>query len=304
MRSEFRVLPWDFFALPDAPPPHVEAIQISGAPRRFELLPLGGRVYFRLEDASDARVWATLDDGNTTDFVRTFRRAIGNGRIARVFQTRRSPGHSETLIYVLMSAHGEVQGREWCATRWFDLKPDSPKLTAYLRKNGGIFHPKWRPPFREVLGQLWDGFFDQPMSEADRALTEARWVRGDATTLDKLVAPFLWNYEDLCLRSNGDLLQFSISKRKVMVDEEFLFPSPLFPPNIAALFESHFAVRGVEWWSHDEYPRRGAWEFYIPPHVLSVPAEPSAHERLEALLFLREWLEGKLPSQEISALLA
>jgi len=303
MRSEFRVLPWDFFALPDAPPPHVEAIQISGAPRRFELLPRGGRVYFRLEDASDARVWATLDDGDTTNFVRTFRRAIGSGRIGGIFQTWRLFGYSKTLIYVLMSAHGEVQGREWCATRWFDLKPNSPRLAVYLETNRGIFHPKWAPPFREVLKDGFGDFFSQPLTEENRALTQERCVKGDEATLCRLVSPFVWRFREQFPGLSNDLWRIQTLTEEVWGENQLVFPASTFPPNVSALLEWHFKTRGVDWGTHHERPIRSAWEFYSTK-TIRISAEPSAHERLEALLFLREWLEGKLPSQEISALLA
>ena len=110
--NPFRVLPWDYFPAENAPAPHLESLQISGAPRVFELLPRGSRVYFRLQN-DDSRAWATLEDNDDADIGRTFRRALGSGRFGRVFAHERS-GFCFSL---LMSARGKVQGREWCATR-------------------------------------------------------------------------------------------------------------------------------------------------------------------------------------------
>lgn len=106
----FRVLPWDFFADDNAPTPHVEALQISGAPREFELLKRGARVYFRLR-GDNSRVWATLDNESDADFVRTFRRAIGRGRIGRVIERQHwhvyRPEYERVgLFHFLISARG------------------------------------------------------------------------------------------------------------------------------------------------------------------------------------------------------
>lgn len=303
MKPPFRVLPFDFFESPNEAAPAVEAIQISGAARHFELRARGGRVYFRLQDEKDERVWATLDDCDEADFIRTFRRAIGSGRFGRMFETRRRRGYSSTYLLLLMSARGEVQGREWCATRWFDLKPISPKLSAYLRDaRVGVFHPKWSPPFREVLDAGIEDFWEQPLDEDDRLLTQRRWICGDGATLNKLVAPFVWANKTLLCHPVEGWFKFTFVPNQNR--DDFFLPLETFPATAKDVLESYFQVQGVKWEKRHERPTRAAWEFYKSPHIFQVPAEPSAHERLEAHLFLREWLRDKLPPSQIEAILA
>ena len=308
----FRVLPWDFFADDAATaPPHVEALQISGAPREFELLKRGARVYFRLR-GDDSRAWATLDDSDDEDFVRTFRRAIGSGRIGRVFERQRGGFNYERGFYfsLLMSARGEVQAREWCATRWFDMDADSPKLRDHLAKgaNLGVFHFKWKPPFREVLEENWERFYDQIFDEDDRQLTQQRWFRGDAATLDRLVAPFVWRRElpvppHRILRFHG--IQNNAPRPPTSAPVPLTTDDDLLPKKLRITLADHFHVGGIAWSDHHRQAVdvRKFWELQETTHLAKVAANPSAHQQLEAQILLRDWLAGKLAPARIEEIL-
>ena len=308
----FRVLPWDFFPDPNAAPPHVEAIQISGAPRRFELLKRGERVYFRLHDDA-ARVWATLDNCDDADVVRTFRRAIGSGRFGRVFEHQRGGfGYERNFWFsLLMSARGEVQGREWCATQWFDLQPNSRELHRYLASESrpGIFHAKWKPPFRQVLEQSFARFYEQPFTRQDRDLTAYRWFRGDAALLRQLIVPFIWkNALSKDAVSPAITLMFSTEYPE---DKPESTPKPLylkeqfFPLTLRELIPAHFEIGGISWEvSHfHEAEKRQFWDLHPLTHTMKVSSIPSAHQQLEAHLFLRDWLTGKLPPAQVGEIL-
>lgn len=307
----FKVLPWDFFADGDASAPHVESLQISGAPREFELLKRGARVYFRLRN-DNSRVWATLEDETEADFVRTFRRALGRGCIGRVFEHQRRGFNYERGFYfsLLMSARGEVQAREWCATRWFGMESDSPQLHKYLAANPnlGIFHPKWAPPFREVLEDNFNLFYDQLFEESERQLTQQRWFRGDAATLDRLVAPFVWHQYSpvpihLLVSFNGGEIDSDRTPTSGPMPLET--QSNLFPKNFKNLFAEHFHLGGIAWREHHWHgvDERKFWNLQKATYFARINANPSAHEQLEAQLFLRDWLTDKLSPSQIEKIL-
>ena len=310
MDKPFRVLPWDFFAEDDLTP-HLEPIQISGAPRVFELLKRGQRVYFRLQD-EETRVWATLDGSDDAGVVRTFRRALGSGRIGRIFEHRRGGFNYERGFYfsLLMSARGEVQGREWCATRWFDMEPDSPKLRRYLLANAGlgIFHPKWEPPFREVLEENWNLFYDQIFDENDRNLTQQRWFRGDAATLDRLTAPFVWHKHlpvppHMLLRFKGTRKNSEgppVSDAMPLTTDD-----DVLPKIFRALIADHFHIGGIAWSEHhwNGVDERKFWNLEEATYCARVHADPTAHQQLETQLFLRDWMQHKLAPNKIAEIL-
>ena len=307
----FRILPWDFFASNNAATsPHIEALQISGAPREFELLKRGARVYFRLQDDA-SRVWATLDDSDDADLVRTFRRALGSGRIGRAFAHQRSGFNYEHGFYfsLLMSARGEVQAREWCATRWFKMEADSPKLREYLASNSklGVFHPQWKPPFREVLEENWELFYEQIFEEADRQLTQQRWFRGDAATLNRLVAPFIWQR---CLPVPPHRMVRFTGRSENASGPPTSAPVPLttrddlLPKDLRNLLADQFHIGGIAWREHHWHgvDKRKFWQLERATYFAKVTANPSAHEQLEARLFLRDWMRETLSLAEFEKL--
>ena len=312
----FRVLPWDFFPDKNAAPPHLEAIQISGAPRVFELLKRGSRVYFR-QHGDVSRVWTTLDDSDDTDMARTFRRAIGSGRIGRMFEHQRDGIGYEPHCYfsLLMSARGEVQGREWCLTDWFDLRPDSPKLRRYLADNSrlGVFHPKWKPPFREVLQKGFGLFGEQPFDQTQRALT-MRWLGGDEGTLKQIVAPFLWHNFAAATPAATPLYARFIGRHRGLDKRPIAAGAPrgiqpkvdIFPQLFKHLLERHFQVTGVSWTTNfnaEDANRRSAWHLNVGEYEVQVSSTPTAHERLEAHLCLRDWLADKLAPAQVEDIL-
>ena len=310
MTSKFRVLPWDFFASEDSAPPQLEALQISGAPRTFELLKRGKRVYFRLH-ADAARLWATLDDSDDEAVSRTFRRAIGSGRFGRVFEQRRGGFNYERGFYfsLLMSARGAVQGREWCATRWFDLRPDSPKLRAYLAANSnlGVFHPKWQPPFREVLENGFALFYEQPFDEAERAWTQQRWVRGDAASLDRITLPFAWQkypppVPPHALRTHFYGVWPKSEQPPTSAPVPLKTNHGFLPVVIIDLIAAHFQMSGLNWHCEHDAQRRKFWQMGAPAHAV-LTTEPTAHEQLEAQLFVRAWLQDKLAPAQVAEIL-
>ncbi len=307
----FRVLPWDFFADDNAAPPHVEALQISGAPRVFELLKRGARVYFRLHNDA-TRAWATLDDSDDLDVARTFRRALGSGRIGRVFEHQRGGFNYERGFYfaLLMSARGEVQAREWCATRWFEMDADSPKLRAYLAANAklGVFHFRWKPPFREILEEDWELFYHQILDENDRQLTQQRWFRGDAATLDRLVAPFIWRQYNpvpphIMLRFHG--VGNSAQGPPSSAPLPLTTSGGLLPKDFQNVLTDHFHAGGIAWSEHHWHgvDERRFWQAEASTHLVKAAANPTAHEQLEAQLFLRDWLADKLAPARIEEIL-
>ena len=311
----FRVLPWDFFADDAATaPPHVEALQISGAPREFELLKRGARVYFRLRNDA-ARVWATLDDSDDEDFVRTFRRAIGSGRIGRVLERQRGESHCEydfLQFSLLMSAHGEVQGSEWCLPNWFDLEADSPKISRYLKANPkiGIFHPKWAPPFGQTVKESWSRFAQQPFTETDRRLTQLRFFLGDPIILEQICrAYFLIN--GLGARNRSQWIYFhtrneSFRGRPTSTPAALYCSSSssgIFPTSVQDLISSYFSIGGVSWECEIERDERRFWEVGSYKVDLSISKTVSAHDQLENHLTLRDWLTGKLAPARIEEIL-
>lgn len=313
--TPFRILPWDFFAGDNAPSPHIEALQISGAPRVFELLKRGSRVYFRLHDDT-SRAWATLDDEGDTDFVRTFRRAIGSGRIGRVFERRHwhiyRPTYEQIgLFHFLIGAHGELQMRAWCDSHWFvpDLEDEMARSVAksLARSNLGVFHPKWNPHFKTDRLLRFNWPTAHRPDERTKSLVATRWVRGDARTFDRLLAPLLWTGAVRAHRIHEGTLYCDFDAHLA-----FLSPAPTtydrvlsrqIPAPMSDIIDNHFCIAGVDWAGDPMHPTPPYYQTYGPSHTVQTTANPTAHERLEAHLFLRDWLQGKLAPAQISDVL-
>ena len=184
------------------------------------------------------------------------------------------------------------------------MEPDSAKLRVYLAAHAkrGIFHPKWAPPFREVLEAGVANFREQPFDEADRILSRQRWFRGDAATLAQVTAPFAWNKK---WESKSDQISVSFyAPGKVVAHQPTSTATPLkadssiFPKAIVELIGAHFKLGGVAWSNEHESDVRKFWELLAARHTVPIRLNPTAHEKLEAYLFLRAWLRPKVsPSQ-------
>ena len=309
MTEPFRVLPWDFFPDPNRASPHREAIQISGAPRVYELLRRGGRVYFRLEgDAS--RLWATLNDDADTDLVRAFRRAIGSGRVGRVWSHERPLRYWEkTRWFVMVASNGRAQMREWFCPHWVEIGQVSPQLRAFNHKQG-VFGAQRKPPMRDLLRQSQELLFDAPFSAQDRAWTEWRWTKGNATELARLLPTLFLFYAD---QSSNVWKKFGTAPPQATPSWElgearcqWGFHDPT--GQLRAIFDAHFQGVGLQWFEvstsqlETRSPTRRYWNWEEGHTTTLMPKLETAHQHLEAQLTLRDWLASKVSPAQLEAI--
>ncbi len=279
------------------------------ARRRIHLFADKTGVFFRPRTAP-ADWWGGFADERIT------RRAIRRKWWARVVAGLSQPIAKSHFYRVFDVSAPDASGRTWRIwwrpdESWLEpLDQKHGQLGAFLRPRPSQFH-LWRTPtatLKEHFLKEWAdagsdardamGWCDLNMEERQsRAL---RWAEGDLATLRQLLEAAMkaavWDEPPKSTRS---LSAVWLHKRAMQLDitwqssPAFQTLLPPLVPVIEARFRSFYDLPdkarlnwGFPWFQEDVH-----CNFDVCLQV----AEPTAHERLEAALFLREWLRQNAP---------
>lgn len=243
-----------------------------------------------------------------------------------------------TCLMVAVSDNGRAIAQEWCGGRCatFTLPERFPQTEA---RRPTIWSRGWNVVgLRRALSPFGGQFAFRPFAPAPKDEGPLRFLRGSQQQLQTLfqaahvhfITAYIaqnsttgyWRFSSY---SQSQPLRFSVNiqtetRQKGLSVNGYL---PVVPSRLMDIFLAHNLPVGGEWrqrqWSNDqkkgvpqtqtpvvEFNKRLDFVFvpYSIPLKAEVVREPSAHERMEALLTLREWLEEKGYGNQIKQLLA
>ncbi len=361
MSASFRLEPWEHRGATPAPWVQLEA-RVEGAPRRFDVKTRDDRVYFRLSDEDDARVWTLLQPLGDEPLETYFRREVEANRVARFFQFERGFStqnvraqfqselkarfHSSNLhlfgpttLAVAVDDEGNGRAQEWCGGDWFSFALPARSSNGGARKPS-IWSRSWNAAgVRRALAPLAGDFAFHPFSPDAFGAQPLHFACGSQHNLERLfralcvlVAPqhALTNSQSapwLSPHSQSSSVRFkwNISAQTTQSKVSFYAAPFTLTDELLHLFLRCNLPVGASWKTVDytwldsdengepierEMPRLAPnkrIDFAWQPHTINfesqVATHPSAHERLEAHLTLREFLSDKWPRDRIAALL-
>ena len=324
-KHQFILAPWEHRGAQfDARPDFVASLEIGGRERTFLLKVKRNALWFReagrdanwtfgllapLEaDSEGAQGWA-----REPFLIEWFECELRAGNFGRVVVWDDFANYLGSFVF-LFGADGRGLAREpwddgglgfsWDASVRFELAEfldwpfaDFETLARGLGDDRALLHKfNWRDVPKDAL-------------EGE----ELHWICGSLAELERLtcaLAFWLWKWE-------SDSVSFVYSSESehgnaglLFVNEKtaskglLSFPEHIAPGilTLAALFLDYHTPVGFCWEFQDAAGGRNSWD--AEPLQISVSMEPpSAHEKLEAGLLLREWLRGKVGQSEIDELL-
>ncbi|BCM90549.1 hypothetical protein IAD21_02403 [Abditibacteriota bacterium] len=361
MTPEFRLLPWERGGHPVAPAFEMSA-RVEGRERRFWVKTHEGRVYFRLADEEDARVWTLLESDPEVELEMVFRYGVETKQVARFFVVERSFStqtvgeefgdelkarfHSTNLhlfgpttVAVAVCDDGRAFAQEWCGGPWgaFALLPRFSHSEAWPPS---IWSRAWNVAgLRRAMASLAGQFAFRPFTPPGEVAGPMRFASGSQHELERLFHAAYVHFVPIVVvkddtRTTGrfsrpaptNSLKFNLTIQAETQQNGVLYSDymRIIPSRLMDLLVAHNVPIGGSWRSQQWGPfaedegellknKRFSVEFnkrvdfHFSPHTLRLEAEiareSSAHERMEALLTLREWLEEKGYGAQVRQLL-
>ena len=317
---QFILAPWEYRgATFDARPDFVTRLDIGGGERTFLIKVKRNALWFReaerdanwtfgllspLEaDSEGARNWAR--DGFIVEWFESELRA---GNFGRVVVWEDFANYLGCFIF-LFGADGRGVAREpwdergldfsWESSVQFGLAEfldwpcaDFEKLARALDDNHALLHK----------------FGDRDVPEHALEGEELHWICGSRAELEQLtraLAFWLWDWrgENLTFAYDSESEHGGATLASIL-DDDYIRGADIAPGirRLTDLFLDYHTPVGFRWEFQDASGGRDSWD----PEPLAVLVEvevPTAHEKLEAGLFLREWLRGKVAAAEVDELL-
>ena len=178
---------------------------------------------------------------------------------------------------------------------------------------------KWpREEFLEVVARLMDykksknvmlALVSRDIEDEQRSEAPLEWMCGSQNELEILTramfqAQFDWNQTTSVTARFGSESEYGRAALS-WVRRDNLYPAEVPSPRLQTLSDLFLDFNtpvGHTWEFQDAMGGRASWDPEGHSILIEVSA-PTSHERLEARLFLREWLQDKMAPEEIEALL-
>ena len=236
----------------------------------------------------------------------------GFGRLVMHSQPLAGAEETDTAFLFICMQDGRRWMREWCGEEWREMKKVRPSLTP-------VWHPSWRLPTEHSLNVADDilrELASRPFPEAEHRNQDFVWLRGSRIELkhvlqacvhlmftpnstDPFGRPLREGTEHIYYFAHTPFFQSSMNWGSQM----------WFSPDAwQTLLKAYFVGVGWNWTTRkkkNEELREG-WKVAPSTQSVKVPLSLSSshHEQLEARLFLRGWLQGKVPDKDIEGLLS
>ena len=329
--DEFSITPWEHRGSGALAVPHARAQrEIGGRERRFQLKMHEGTIYFR--EPKRAPVWAiTRDFGRELrgeELVEAWQMEMARDNYGRylVYAPHLAPeqmaynSSAQTALSLVHRADYSGSIREW-----FDataLPVPAHRDGKALDMWGNNFQAASRRAFNRARATL----LDRALPAAMRQNIEARWVVGDEAELQSVFELGLRLFVRAPSDQSGRTRTWPFAAANPVSPGGWEWAGgPSYHSNLQTspvwfallkLMERHFVRAGLKWraaeiskpnplyvaqqlerWGDDW---RGLWQIETP--ALTLEAMPrahlSAHDKLEATLQLRDWLDGKVSPRQ------
>ena len=295
-------------------------LKVSGRVGRREgeywLKTWGERLLFCAADAPE-RVFAVVTPcANERDLVEFWRASVQLGDWGEVYLHAQSLANSEEMDtgFVTIYSPDEIAWtREWCGGNWRERRDLSEALVGSWQANSCDV---WESPFQLEEEDL-DAMRSREFSEVERQSEALFWLRGSRSQWKQVLQSCATVYfASSATRENKREMTVGGNRSYGFAHAPFFVGwmdgvedggGWLLPPAWREIFTRNFVYVGWSWSRRSRHPEnlRSGWK--VKPSVISanirLSLHPSQHELLEARLFLRDWLRGKVTDDEIESLL-
>ena len=269
----------------------------------------GERLLFCAADAP-GRVFAVVtpceNEPNLAEFWRAAVKCGDWGEVLSISETMGSPsGHADFIL--LEARNGELWTRDCCGGAWIESSGNKQaaeryRLSSVASRAAAMF-------------KIWQ----RPFPATERQDCELFWLRGSETEWQQV----LQSCACLCYHKKPlDGFGFKVEPSEYIYffyahtpsglglmegidDEDHDVWSP--PDRWKSVILRNFVLVGWEWESFEKRDQnlRNAWRIAdrIKGCQIQLTLQPSQHQQLEARLYLRDWLRGKVPDAHIAKLL-
>ncbi len=320
--KDFSILPWEHRGSGDSSALGAQIqLKIGGCERKFMLRMREGVIYFA--QPKRAPIWAVTrvfeQELGSDELINAWRAEVARENYGRfvVYRPNFIGTGVNTTLALIHRADYSGWAREWFAPDWRQTPVHRDEKTL------DVWGDKFQNATRRAFRHASDALLNRAMEPGERRDIPQRWTRGNPAELEHLfgLAVRLFVRRDPTFgASSGPLRRIfaasSPANEGGWVRGGWLLPttpdlqiSPSFKP-LLQLLQEHFVMVGLSWKKIGTYnPNRagafrtrwrGNWETYTPEITLSSAIEPhlSAHDKLEAILELRDWLEGKVSPRQ------
>lgn len=279
------------------------------------------RVFFRAADDKKAPIFSLARPfkEELAHLEQWFQHELNTGRVrrfeTRVVDLRRG---EPTLAQFLFDHDDSGEVREWFDSNWTPFS----KLSWELRPHARVWHDDWimmsperavkraqnallaRPFDKTKVPEVvanWNGSSLRELTRVVEALSHIFWQNQADTTLWRTI-----NGMPVYARAGAVSTVFCHSPSSILSRRGTSWPSWM-PSKWRELLTPFLARDGLEWKRNTAFPAdvRAGWEVFVPTLGFSPEHAPdiSMHEKLESVLFLREWLQDKVAKEQIETLL-
>ncbi len=327
MNTHFSILPWEFRGAEFSPQAHAQTeLEIGGKTRDLLLKMREGVVYFK--EPARVPVYAVTKqferELRAEELEKAWREEVGRENFGRfvVYQPNFPGTSASTVLAMVHRADHSGWVREWFRPDWIEVPVhrDTKQLDVW----GTNFQNATRRAFRHTQSAL----LNCALSAQERCSLQSNWTVGSEAELRRVFALVLrlyvrqrgadsrrtWFFAACNPASNGGFVD--TFNPHYHHDAQF---SPSVGP-LLKLLEQHFVWTAMNWKHNSSFASdhalqsladkwgtswRGHYSVSTPRIKISVPlvASLSSHEKLESLLELRAWLDGKIPPKQSARLL-
>ena len=305
------------FEIAGVPLPHLKARGEFGRREGEYWLKFWGERLLFCEAESPDKVFAVVAPCESeVDLVAFWRAAVERGDWGELYfhaQPLARAAETDSEFVTIYTADELAWTREWCGGRWI-ARDGLP--VSIVRDWLANFADLWDSPFvmeKEDLRTVASRRF----SEIERRSQELCWLRGSRSEWRRVLQACATIYfagsatpEEKRRSKSDDSRFYGFAHAPFFVgwmDGVEDGGCWLLPHAWREIFSRQFVFVGWNWnrrQKHSDNLRSG-WK--IKPSVISAKIElalaPSQHEQTEARLFLRDWLRGKAPDEQIAELL-
>ena len=332
--NEFSILPWEYRGSGASTTASAWAeASIGGHKRQFSLRMREGVIYFR--EPKGASIWAVTRqferDLAGDELINAWRDELKRENYGRyllytpyLFGGRlgnKARSGTETALGLVHRADYSGWAREWFDDQWRDIPAhrDGRALD--------VWGKSWSDASKRAYAHVQTDLVERALPASVRRDIPTRWVSGDEAELRRIfglaLALFVRSLDDRrvvgsCVLAASNPI--SAGGWKWMVSpayrHDLRFASAWKP--LTELIQQKFVLVGMMWQRREAQPSarnadyvklqrarfgddwRGDWRVQTPEVTLPIQlvARISAHEKLEATLQLRDWLNGKVSPQK------
>ena len=201
----------------------------------------------------------------------------------------------------------DVWLRDWCGGEWLRREDTrAPYCNGWSRDSYDIYNPPFAPS--PTLSDLVNKRDLLPLERHEQPLLWLRGSQSERQSVLQACATLCFARQNIETDGLGIFYAFAHAPFFIGWSQVTGRGGPWrVPPEWRELFRSSFVLVGWRWKRCDQYDEntRAGWEgmpAYVSAHI-QLTRHPSHHQQLEARLTLRDWLQDKVPADQIARLI-